>query len=305
ISNQQTDLLIIFPENFDEAVANFDSQTSVAPAPNIELWANFARTESGEAQSILSDILYGYHHELTHRFTLNAPSENAPDGDYNLATDADMFAMLVGMIVPLLFIIFIYTGCQSIAPESIAGEKERGTLGSILVTPANRRDIALGKILGIAVFAVLSAVVSMLGALLAMPNMMGLESGNIFEFYSVTDFILLLLVVTSTSLVFVSLLSVLSACSKSVKEATAYATPIMLLVFVAGLIGMIAGRIPTETTYYLIPIANSSLSINSIFSFEINVLNILTTIIVNLSVSLIFTVILAQIFNSEKIVFDK
>jgi len=308
ISERETDLLLVFPPQFDEIIADFEPLIAAErgiDAPNIQMWANFARTESGKANNIVTALLNNYHHNLTHRFTINAPSDAAPEGDYNLASDADMFAMVLGMLIPLLFIIFIFTGCQSIAPESIAGEKERGTLGSILVTPANRRDIALGKILGVAVFSLMSAVVSILGAVLAMPGMMGLESGSIFDFYSVTDFALLLLVASSTTLVFVSLLSVLSAYAKSVKEATAYAMPIMLVVFVAGLAGMAFDGTPTEIIYYLFPVINSSLSISAIFSFEVSVLNVLTTAAVNIAVALIFTVVLAKIFSSEKIVFDK
>lgn len=305
ISDRETDLLLVFPSSFDALVYAFDPQAATEPAPNIQIWANFARTESMEANRLVMKLLNDYHHALTHRFSINAPTYYAPYGDFNLATDADMFAMVFGMITPMLFIFFIYTGCQAIAPESIAGEKERGTLGSILVTPANRRDIALGKILGIAIFALMSAAASILGFFLAMSNMIGMESSNSFELYSIEDFVLLLLVATSTTFVFVSLLSVLSAYAKSIKEANSYSMPVFFIVFVAGLVGMFLGEVPTEIGYFLIPVANSALSIAAIFSFEANVLNILITTAVNIFVALIFTVILARIFSSEKIVFDK
>jgi len=305
ITDRETDLLVVFPRNFVIDSENFDPATSPIPAPNVQVWSNFARTQSHEAHSRVTRILNDYHHNLTHRFSVNAPSEEVPDGNFNLATEADMFAMIIGMVIPLLFIIFIFTGCQSLAPESIAGEKERGTLGSILVTPVKRRDIAFGKIVGITIFALMSALVSILGALLAMPRMMGLESGNIFEFYSIAELTLLLLVAGSTTLVFVAMLSVLSAYAKSVKEATAYSMPIMFVVIVAGLVGMVFGGIPTEIFFYLIPIVNSSLSISAIFSYDITVVNIITTIVVNIVLTLALTIVLAKIFSSERIVFDK
>lgn len=304
IENRLTDLLVVFPEDFDVIVADFDPEAAAVEgvlAPNVQVWSNFARNESHEANSLVSGILHEYHHSLTHRFTINAPTEYAYD--FNLATDADMFAMILGMVIPLLFILFIFTGCQSLAPESIAGEKERGSLGSVLVTPANRSHIALGKILGISVFSLLSAVGSILGAVLAMPTMMGLDD-SIFEFYSVVDFLLLFLVAASTTLVFVAVLSVLSAYAKSVKEATAYSMPIMLLVFVAGFAGMIVGEVPDSIIFYFIPVINSSLCIGAIFAFEANVANILITSGINFGVALALTVGLAQIFNSEKIVFS-
>jgi sodium transport system permease protein len=288
ITDSEADLLVIFPKNFDELTINERPDV----APEIEIWANFARAASSDAHSIVTRLLNEYHHSLTHRFTINA---------HNLATDADMFAMLLGMIVPLLFTIFIFTGCQSLAPESIAGEKERGTLGAILVTPANRRAIALGKILGIAIFALLSAMGSILGATLAMPRLVGMD-GGILDFYAPIDFVLLLLVTASTTLIFVSFLSVLSAYAKSVKEATSYAMPLLLVVFVAGLAGMIPGDIANQTVFYVIPVVNSVLSISSIFSFNANGLNILITLVANIIPTLICTFILAKIFDSEKLI---
>jgi len=304
ITDRETDLLVIFPENFDETVAAFDPATALAPAPNIEIWSNGARSESAEARHIVTGVLNAYHHALTHRFSINAPSADAPDGLFDLATDADIFAMVMGFLVPMMFMIFIFTSTQAIAPESISGEKERGTLGAVLVTPANRRDIALGKILSIAIFALLGAVGSIIGMILSMPSMMGMDTGSFIEFYNVSDLIMLFLVAASTTLVFVSVLSVLSAYAKSVKEATAYSTPLMLVVTLTGLASTILGGVPSEPFFYLIPVFNSSLSLSAIVSFEASAINMAITAGTNIIFTLICTVILAHIFSSEKIVFS-
>lgn len=305
IRNRETDVLLVFPENFDEIVENFDREAGDI-APNIEVWSNMTRTESNEASWLIRDILHAHHFDLTHLFRINCPEE--VPGGYDLATDADVFAMVMGMMIPMLFVIFIYSGCLSIAPESIAGEKERGTLGAILATPARRRDIALGKILGIAIFSLMSAVVSIFAALFAMPGMMvGMEmEGGILAMYSALDFVLLFLITISTTLVFVSLLCVLSAYAKSIKEATSYAMPVMMIVVAGSLVGMILGEVPDSPIYFLIPVVNSALSIASIFAPDVlNTANILIATVTNFVLALIFTVILAKIFGSERIVFDK
>ena len=233
-----------------------------------------------------------------------APTAAVPDGMFDLATDADIFAMVMGFLVPLMFMIFIFTGVQAIAPESISGEKERGTLGAVLVTPASRRDIALGKILSISIFSLLGAVGSIVGMIFSMPNMVGMDFSSFIEFYTALDLLLLFTVAASTTLVFVSVLSILSAFSKSVKEATAYSTPLMLVVTLTGLASTILGRVPSEPIFYLIPIFNSSLSLSAIVSFEVSVVNMAITAGVNIFVTLICTLILARIFDSEKIVFS-
>jgi len=249
ILNRETDLLLVFPPDFDALVANFNPATATEPAPNILMWSNSARSESMEARNLVTGLLNSYHHALTHRFSINAPSADVPDGNFDLATDADIFAMVIGFMIPMLFIMFMYTGCQALAPESIAGEKERGTLGALLVTPARRRDMALGKILGIAIFGLLSAIGSIVGTILSIPSITGMEGHSIFDFYSIGDFALLFLVAASTTLVFVAVLSVMSAYAKSVKEANAYASPLMLVSIICGLASTVLGGVPSEVFF--------------------------------------------------------
>ncbi|MCL2527497.1 MAG: ABC transporter permease [Defluviitaleaceae bacterium] len=304
ITDRATDLLIVFPIGFDETVATFDPVTATALAPNIQIWANGARPASNEARSIVSGVLQAYHHALTHRFSINAPSEAAPDGMYDLATDADIFALVMGFTVPMMFLIFIFTGCQSLAPESISGEKERGTLGALLVTPAKRSDMALGKILSMSIFALVGAIGSIVGMIFSMPRMMGMDTGSFMEFYTFADLGMLFIVASTTTLVFVSALSVLSAYAKSVKEATAYSMPFMLISMVCGFASTILGGVPSESFFYMIPVFNSSLSLSAIINFEVSAFNMAITAAANILVSLVFTLALAKIFSSEKIVFS-
>jgi len=257
------------------------------------------------AQNNISGILNYYHHNLTHKFTINAATEDIAAGDYELATDADMFAMILGFMIPMMLMMFLYSGCMSLAPESISGEKERGTLGSMLVTPTKRSDMAFAKILSISIFVLMSAVISMAAMMLSLPNMLPMDTGNIMDFYAAPDLALLFVVVVATALVFVSVLSLLSAYAKSVKEATAYATPIMLVVVLCGLGSMMLGGVPGDIYYYLIPVFNSALCISSVINFEVSAVNIAVTAGVNILVTLICVGLLAKIFSSEKIVFDK
>ena len=306
IENQQTDLLIVFPPGFDNIIFDPDA---APPMPNVQIWSNSARSESAEARHIVQGIIANFHHELTHRFTINAPAPDAPDGVFDLITDADAFAMIIGMVVPMMTLIFIFSASQALAPESIAGEKERGTLAGMLVTPASRRDIAIGKIISIALFCMLSAAGSIVGMMLSMPNMLGFDSGYgitaFFEWYSISDVVFLFMIAASTSLVFVSLLSLFSAYAKSVKESTTYAMPIMIVCIFAGFASTIFGQIPTQFYYFLVPVINSSLIISSIFSFEVSAANALVATGANILFAVLAAFFLAKMFSSEKIVFDK
>ena len=146
----------------------------------------------------------------------------------------------------------------------------------------------------------LSAFGSMLGMFLSLPGMIGL-TGSILDFYSILDLIMLILVAASTTIVFVSVLSVISALSKSVKEASTYAVPLMLLCFVSGISSTLFDN--TQIQVYLIPVINSALSVSSILSFDISLANMAVTVATNITFALICTLTLSKIFSSEKIVF--
>ena len=61
---------------------------------------------------------------------------------YDVAEERDVAGMLVVSIVPLLLLILVFSSVMSIAAESVAGEKERGTMATLLATPIKRHDIA-------------------------------------------------------------------------------------------------------------------------------------------------------------------
>lgn len=303
ISDKEIDLLIKFPVDFDGLVAAFDITTATQPAPNIQIWSNMARTESSSANGLITSVLNNYQYSISHKFTINAITEEILNEEYNLATDADMFATFSVFIFPMLLMMFIFTGCQAIAPESIAGEKERGTLGTLLVTPTKRSDIAIAKILSITIFGVLSMLGSFLGLILSLPKLMQMDS-TALNFYTIKDYAMIFIVGLTTALVFVSVLSILSAYAKSVKEATAYAMPLMFVSMVFGLSGMLTGGALNEIYYYFIPVFNSAQSLTAIFEFQASMPNILVTVATNIVCVLICTFVLTKMFNSEKIVFD-
>jgi len=309
IASQDTDILLVFPPNFDAIVAGFDPLTATGTAPNVEIWSNSANTSSALAHHIVASVINAYHHSLTHRFSINAPSAAAPDGIFDLASATDIVTMMLGMMLPMMFILFIFTGSQSLVPESVAGEKERGTLGTLLVTTASRKQLALGKIMGLAVFALLGALGSFVGLMFSMGGMIPdvgdiIGSVSVTDIFSLQDFVLIFLIAVSLSLFFVALLSVLSTYSKSVKEANAMATPLTVVILAGAIGGGLVGATVDSTIMHLIPIFNASLAITAIINSDISVLNITVAIVTNFVLALGLTGVVAAMFNSEKIVFD-
>ena len=300
VTNQELDLLLVFPEGFDEAVAAYEA-SSGAPAPNVEVYYNSASTNSSFAYRAVVDLMDAYEAQMVNKFDVNAGGEG-----YDLATAEDAAGSFFAMMMPLLLMIFLYSGCAAVAPESIAGEKERGTIATMLITPIRRSDVALGKILALALISMISAASSTVGAVLALPKMMGgMTEGVSADIYSIQDYLLLAAVIFSTVLVLVTVISILSAFAKTIKEAQTYVMPVMLVVMGLGIVGMFGGGASQELTSYCIPLYNSVQCMMGVFSFTSLPLGVAATVGVNAAVTLLGVVVLAGMFNSEKIIFAR
>ena len=303
ITAQELDLLVIFPENFDETVAANTFAGDGESAPNIEVFYNSASTASHTVYMELTQLLDAYEAQLVNKFDINA---RGAGGD--LATEEDSMGSFFGMMMPMLLMIFLYSGCAAVAPESIAGEKERGTIATMLITPIRRSHIAVGKILALAVISLVSAASSTIGTILALPKMMGMEGADVemnASIYGIQDYLLLAAVIASTVLLLVTLISILSAFAKTTKEAQTYVVPVMILVMVLGVTGMFGGGASQNLVSYLIPLYNSVQCMTGVFSFSTLTSGVLVTLAVNGACTIAGVAVLAVMFNNEKIIFSR
>lgn len=304
IADKETDLLVVFPGNFDEQVAEYDSQnvTSSVRAPEIAMYYNSTRTESAAAYQMMVETCDTYESMLANKFDINSGEEQ-----YDMASKKDETGKFFSMMLPMLLMIFMFSGCMSIAPESIAGEKERGTIATLLVTPMKRSHLAVGKIVSLGIVGLLSGLSSFLGTMLSLPKMFngiaGADDMLSSDVYTVSDYGMLLVVILTTVLVIVAAISVISAFSKSVKEASTAVMPLMIVVMVVSITSMMGNGAPTEWYLYLIPLYNSVQCMNGIFGFSFLPVNIVITVISNLVYALLLAGGLAKIFDSEKIMY--
>lgn len=300
VQQELTDVLLVFPEDFDEALLTYDVTTSSGPAPNIKIYYNSASIESSEAYNTMVSILDGVERSFVNKFDICAGDEK-----YDLANEEDISTMVIAMLLPMLVMTFLFTGCLSAASESIAGEKERGTIATLLVTPMKRSDLALGKLISLSAIGLISALSSFLGTMLSLPKIMGGAMDNVKLAYTVSDYAVLLLVIFTTTLVIVGLISCLSALAKSVKEASTMATPLMLVVMVLSISTMMGTGAPEQWYLYLIPVYNSVQCMSGIFALEYQMIPVVLTVISNIVYSGVLVVVLTKMFNSERIMYTQ
>ena len=298
LSEETIDLLVIYPDNFyDDSIA-FDPNTpGDNESPIVEIFYNSTRTESMMANNLYTIQLQMFQEKISEKFRVNPPGQ-----DYDLASNESASIMIITMLVPFLLITFLFTGAMSVSIESIAGEKERGTIATLLATPMKRNDFALGKIIGLSIISLASAASSFLGLMLSLPKLMGGADLD-FNIYGPSHYLMLFLVVLTTTLLYVVLISLVSAFSKSIKEATSFASVIMIVNMVIGITSM-AG-VSQKSYVYFIPIYNSVCAISDILSKNLNVMNLLFTSITNIGLIGLGVYFLTLMFNSEKVMFNK
>ena len=301
ISNKEADLCIIFPPDFDEQVAAYDVQTATGPAPNIEIYYNSTAPNSSDVYMRIYGMLDIYEASLANKFDVNQGVATA-----DLATAEDVSAGIISMLMPMLLMIFLFSGCMGLALESITGEKERGTIATLLVTPLKRSELAIGKILSLATLSFLSGLITAMSTILSLPKLMSGAEGMIDAgIYGIKDYAFLAIIILSTLLLLVAMISIVSAFAKTVKEASSAVMPLMIIVMLVGVTGMFSGGAQTSPIYYLIPVYNSVQSMSGIFSLNYSALNIALACISNLAYASIGGFALTKMFNSEKVMFSR
>ena len=297
ISEGSLDLYIIYEENFYNKILAYD--TTLGKAPDVEIYYNSTIDSSYALYNYVTTYLSQIEAQLANKFDVNTDLNI----NYDMATEEDISTKIIGMILPFILMTFLISGAMGICSESIAGEKERGTIATLLVTPVRRSDLVIGKIAALGITTMASAFVSFLGLILSLPKLAGADFS--IDYYGFGPLAILLLVVVVTALFFTTILTIVSTYAKSVKEATSLSGPLTIIVMVVGMSGMMATSANTNLWMYLIPIYNSIQSFTGILNDSINIFAIIITVISNLAYIGLGVFLLTKMFNSEKIMFNK
>jgi sodium transport system permease protein len=294
-------VLVRFPADFDRQLVEYDPQSGI-PAPNVEIYYNSTNNASQRVEYALDAMLSSFEDGMSNRFDINrADSEEMR---FNQASDESIGAMVWSKLLPMLILMMLFSGVMAIAPSSIAGEKERGTIATLLVTPMRRNELALGKIVSLSSIALLSGISSFIGIALSLPNMVP-DAGELSFHYTASDYLVLLLIIFATVLIMASAVSLLSALAKDVKNAGTMITPFMLVIMLSGLLPMFQDGASQSLAVYLIPFYNSMEVMVAVFLHEMQWSTVLVTLGANVAYTGIAVWGLTRLFNSEKVMFSR
>lgn len=291
------DALVVYPENFDADVAN-------ELDPEILIYYDSSNTKSSITYSYINIIINVQQNNFLEALSID-PNLFVIDSQ-SLAEESEVGAMILSMLLPMLIISFIFAGALSIGSDAIAGEKERGTLATLLMAPLSRTKVILGKIISTAVLTIFSALSSFVGIIASLPfskAMFAIESGSLS--YSVWDYLGILLILVVLSALASGILLITSTIAKTVKEATALAMPFYLGSIMIPVFGMFNETISSTFWHYLIPIYNCTLGLKALLAMEITLLNFSLIIISSIVFISIVVWLLIRLFKSEKVLFSK
>ena len=274
-----------------------------------------AKDDSGIAATALKELLEDYNKQLqkqkVQQLGLDADEILNPVRyeEVNYSSTEQTMGNMLGDIVPMLVIISIMMGAIYPAIDVTAGEKERGTLETLLTLPVTNFELIMSKFLAVSVIACVSAILNIvsMGAAFGfmfsyMMEGMGAVTINYATFLPAILFTLLVMVFFALFVTAVSLCICIFA--KSFKEANNYITPMMLVFMFGSMVTMVPNIELTEVTA-AIPIVNISLMIVQLFSFSYNYALFGIVLLSNIVYSLLAVLILGKIYNSEAVLFSE
>lgn len=296
VKENKATALVSFSENFDETVENYKPVDGAAP--QVRVYYNSA-SEAGMAfYALTTQVLENYESALANKFDVNAGDEV-----YDFGGADGMGMNVMSNLLPFLIVIFVFSAAMSLTLESVAGEKERGTLATVLVTSVKRSHVALGKIVPLSCISMIGAASSFLGVILSMPKLMGSSVGSVVGGIGFLGYLFLFLLILSVVPLIVSAICVVSTYAKSVKEASAYTGVIMIFVMVLSLTSVFLGGIGDWIV--AVPLLNAVSCMSTILTATYSVWKCLVAVGVNLAVTALIVFAMAKMLSSERIMFGK
>lgn len=191
--------------------------------------------------------------------------------------------MILSRLLPYFMVLAILTGAMGLGAEITAGEKERGTIATLLVSQLSRTQIVLGKFLTILTVSLVSSLLSAVGLLIGVRFFGGglAPVGTVVTFsLGLTDLGFMLVVLVPLAVILASLVVIVGSFARSQKEASTYLMPIYMVIILVGLISM-TGGVSFAGTRFLIPVANSIYALQEIIEGNLQISHLLYTLVAN------------------------
>jgi sodium transport system permease protein len=304
VRSDSLNAFILFAEDFDRQVARLQ-------AGGVVVFVKVAE-ESGseiEKERVLA-LLRDFERDLqASRFRKMGYDETIVKTidlrEENLASAKEKLAQVIGGFLPYLFIIFCFMGSMYPAIDLASGEKERGTLETLLTSPVTHFQVLLGKFGVVVLTGLVSAAVSIFGLYIGVRQAHDIPPEFITLVLSILEWktiVLVLSLLAPLTVFFAAVLLSLSIMAKTFKEAQSIISPLTIVVIVPAFIGLMPGMALNSRTA-LIPILNVSLATKAIIAGNATVPLMLEVYLSLIVLAVLSLWICSMLFRRESVLF--
>ena len=307
----EIDYVIDNVENLEEKYDNEELHLYIIKENDKYIMNGKDNEKTAYASMLAESYLSLYEKYLQNEYLINNninPEEvlNIIDYEIKYKDEENIFSNNIKIYAFLFIIMAITVSSTYPATDATAGEKERGTLETLLTFPIKSKDIIIGKFLSVSISSIITGLLSLILMIISL-----VISSKMFDIYkgismmlSFETIIFSVIVIITYSLLISGLSIAIASTSKTFKEAQSALTP---LTFISMFPGMIAFLIDIKSTVLLsmIPFLNYILLFKDIVDGKINYINILLMVTSTIFIIIVVLYIIIKQYKSEKVLFTK
>ncbi|MBR3483390.1 MAG: ABC transporter permease [Lachnospiraceae bacterium] len=311
VLNGDVQLIVYMDKDFDQKFTSYSDSSS--PVPQIKLSYNTTENYSQNTYGMFATgVLEIYRTGLLQERVGSLDMLNVFDlEDDIIEKEEKANSRFISMMLPYMIVIMLFAGAMSVGVDAMAGEKERGTLASMLLSPVKRTSIAAGKIVAMMILSGLSAIVYVVSMMVAVPVMSAMGGGESEMAggfgglsLSLVEGLQLAAIMLALVFLFVAVISFMAIRAKDTKAASSLISPIYIVVMVAGMLTMFMSGKEVPVYRYLIPVYGNAVAIKDICNGELLAANFLASLAGTVIIAIILTIGIARAFDDEKIMFN-
>ncbi|QJR79881.1 ABC transporter permease [Alteromonas pelagimontana] len=306
VQNENADFVLVIPDNYgDNPLTNGQVV--------LQLYLNDAKLNMVEKRlsQIIDEIALSNQSAAFTQLSLTDVQQKALldpiiINKVDVADQRENWGAKIGGIIPYLVFILCLQGSMIPATDLGAGEKERGTLETLLISPIERHKLVLGKFLTIAFAGVTSALVTVASmAVWGIVLSQGMAIAMVADFMgaiSLLDFLLMFLMLIPVAAIFAAVLLSLSIYARSFKEAQGYMTPMVMFVIVPVILAMLPG-VELKGGWAWVPLTNVALAIKELIKGTMDYVQLVAILGSTAAIAIAALGFCVYWFDKEKVLF--
>lgn len=304
-----TDLLVVFDEGFRETISNYNKEGD--PIPEVKTYYNPSEDYSSAARNnFVNSVLVAYQQTLLAERLGNLEQlqvfyiDRQPESSV-IVDEGKASGKYLAMLLPFLINIMLFQGAMSLGLDAVTGEKERGTLASMLLSPIKRSEIVFGKLTSLGMLTGLSAIIYTISVVIGLQNLSGGEINGMAGIkFSPVEMIQLLIMLIVLVYLYVAMVSLVAVYARTQKEAGTYVTPLYILVMLGSVMTMFSAGGDRGLQYFAIPIYNGTIAIQNLLIGELTMAQFGVTVGSLAAAALVLTALITRAFNNERVMFN-